>query len=327
MIHVDLEMKLAGRFKVEAFRADADGNEIPGSRRVAADWFSNLITNAGLNELGANANWTGTGTGQIFFACGVGSGSTTPAFTDTALVSQVARSSTKQADTNGVQGSAPYFGWRRITYRFAAGVAAGNLAEVGIFTAAASGICWSRALILDGGGAPTTITVLADEILDVTYECRNYPPTADVPWSATISGVSYSGVVRAQEVTGNSYTSLWAPGQWVGSGTGGVMVNTGSGNAWCQAYATQTLGAITGSPAGTAFPAQTVTGSAYVSGNYYRDHTVTWDVTRGNAPGGIGSFRFLSIMGSFQMSVTPVIPKDATKTMNINVRVSWGRYP
>lgn len=327
MIHVDLEMKLAGRFKVEAFRADADGNEIPGSRRVAADWFSNLITNAGLNELGATGNWSGIFAGQIFFACGVGSGSTRPAFTDTALVSQVARSSTKQSDTNGVQGSAPYFGWRRITYRFAAGVAAGNLAEVGIFTAASSGICWSRALILDGGGNPTTITILADEILDVTYECRNYPPTVDVPWSATISGVSYSGIVRAHNVTSNSYTSLWAPGQWVGQGTAGVMVNTEAGNAYAATYSTQTLGAITASPAGTPYYASGLTASAYVPGTYYRDHTVAWGVSYGNAPGGVGSFRFLSIMGSFQMSVTPVIPKDATKTMTINVRVSWGRYP
>ncbi|MDY4297508.1 MULTISPECIES: hypothetical protein [unclassified Xanthomonas] len=326
MINVDLEMKLAGRFKVEAFRADADGNEIAGSRRVAADWFSNLITNAGLNELGATANWGGLSSGQIFFACGVGSGSTTPAFTDTALVSQVARSSTKQSDTNGAQGAAPYFGWRRITYRFDAGVAAGNLAEVGIFTDASAGVCWSRALILDGSGNPTTITVLPDEILDVTYECRNYPPTADVPWSATISGVSYSGIVRAQSVTDNSYTGLWAPGAWIGSGSFGVMVNTPAGNGYCQAYSTQTLGDITGSPAGTGFPAQTGSASAYVNGNYYRDHTVIWDVTRGNAPGGIGSFRFMSIMGSFQMSVTPVIPKDNTKTMSINVRVSWGRY-
>lgn len=324
MIHVDLEMKLAGRFKLEAFRADDDGNEITGSRRVAADWFSNLITNAGLDNLGSNANWGGASNGSIFYYCGVGSGSTAPSFADTGLANQVARTNTKQSDTYGVQGSEPYFGWRRITYRFAAGVAAGNLAEVGIFTANTAGVCWSRALILDGSGNPTTITVLADEILDVTYECRNYPPTADVPWSATISGVVYSGIVRANAVTSNGSDGLWAPGGVLDSAQFGVMTNVGA--ASCQAYSTQTLGPITGGISGTGFSAQGGIASAYVNGTYYRDHTVTWDVTRGNAPGGIGSFRMMSIIGVFQMSVNPVIPKDITKTLSINVRVSWGRY-
>ncbi|MGH3802903.1 MAG: hypothetical protein ACRDTD_22795, partial [Pseudonocardiaceae bacterium] len=114
----------AGWFKFEAFRVDADGNEIPGSRRVAADWFPNLITNAGLDLFG-----TLSGASSIVSAfCRVGSGNATPAVTDTALGTQVAFSNTLQANTNGVNRSGTFYGWRRRTLRFAAGIAAGTLA-------------------------------------------------------------------------------------------------------------------------------------------------------------------------------------------------------
>lgn len=321
-VNVNIEALFAGRFKLEAFKTDADGNEIPGTRRVAAEWFSNLITDAGLDLMGTQRGWGNNG--QWLYACGVGSGSTVPAFTDTALVAQVARTASKQADTNGAQGSAPYFGWRRITYRFATGVAAGNLSEVGIFSAMTGGTCCSRALIVDGSGSPTTITVLSDETLDVTYELRNYPPTTDSTWTAnlTINGTSitHSGTVRASLVT---TSSCWKFTESSDADGGIITIRSSSS---CRVFSTTTLGSITGQPSGTSSPQSNTTASSYVNGTFARNHTLTYGLTDGNVTGGIGSITISTLLGAYQANFSPVIPKDGTKVFTLGVRVSWGRY-
>lgn len=309
-----------GRYKIEAFKSDPlTGVEIPGTRRLAADWFDNLITNNGLDLLGAQAS-----TIAPLVACRVGTGNTTPAFTDIALASPLAGTTTIQANVSGVQGAAPYFGWCRRTWRFGTGAAAGNVAEVSVWNALTGGTMFSRALILNAG-SPTTITVLSDEQLDVIYEFRIYAATADVAWGpVTISGVSYSGNTRHSNVTVGAYGGNWEPG-FAGTPQAGVIINTGAGNNYCYAYATQTLGAVTGQPTGSVYAMSSVTASAYVNGNYYRDHALFWDLNNGNTGTGIGSFRILTNFGAFQASVTPVFAKDATKKLTLNVRVSWSR--
>ena len=128
---------VAGYYKFEAFREDADGNEIPGSRRVAADWFPNLITDVGLEAMGTVSVSTLTSW------CRVGSGTTAPAFTDTGLVAQVAATNAEQASSYGAQAAAPYYGFYTITRRFAAGAAAGNLSEVGMADASTGGTLYT----------------------------------------------------------------------------------------------------------------------------------------------------------------------------------------
>lgn len=323
---VNLHASAAGRFKIEAFRADANGDEIEGSRRVAAPWFDNLIVNVGLDKLAtANANPQ-----NIISECRVGSGSTAPAFTDTALVSQVAVSTTVVAGSlvSGVQSTTPYFGWFRKTFRFAAGVATGNLSEVAM--ARAGDGLFSRALIVDSGGAPTTITVLADESLDVTYELRLYPPLTDVPWSATISGVAYSGVVRADSA-GNSaaYNAggpNWNMGGPAGTGKGAILLfSTG-----IQVY-NGSIGAVTGAPTGTVVNVDTtvasaVTAGSYTAGSFTQTYALLFDLTVGNVAGGISALRVVTTLGRYQLSVSPPLPKDATKRLTLNVSMTWGRF-
>ncbi|WP_251258216.1 hypothetical protein, partial [Enterobacter hormaechei] len=141
--------------------------------------------NAGLDLLGT------TDDTYVYTFCRVGSGNTAPAVTDTVLVSQVASSSTQQAINNGVDRSGAFYAWVRRTTRFTTGTAAGTLAEVGV-SPTTSGPLFSRALILDSGGNPTTITVLPDETLDVTYELRLYPTLTDATGTVDIAGVTYN---------------------------------------------------------------------------------------------------------------------------------------
>ena len=79
---IDMPLSVAGRFKIEANKLGENGEVV--STRIAADWFSNLITNQGLDLMGTGS------IDQIVDRCRVGSGSTPPAVTDTALVAQVA---------------------------------------------------------------------------------------------------------------------------------------------------------------------------------------------------------------------------------------------
>ena len=96
----------AGWFKIEAHRVDANGDEIPGTRRVAADWFPNLITNAGLDFLGT------TGPTYVYTYCRVGSGNTAPAFTDPASVAPVAAGNPLPDVTEGGNRTGTFYAWR-----------------------------------------------------------------------------------------------------------------------------------------------------------------------------------------------------------------------
>lgn len=300
MIDQAVTIPLAGYYLLEAVKPD-------GSRRVLANWFENLILDAGLNRMG---------TGTYFDYAQVGTGSTAPANSDTALVARVAGTNAVNAQSVGAASSSPYYGYSRKTFRFTAGSATGNLTEVGIGWAA-SGSLFSRALIKDGFGTPTTITVLSDEVLDVTYELRCYAPLSDsTPSVVNISGTNYTFVVRSAYATS---VEAWAPeNQAVGhasdsSGNFGQVVYNGS------------IGAITSSPSGSSSNRTSVTNSSYANNSYQRDMTAVWDLNQGNVAGGITALHFYTTLGAFQMSVSPAIPKDLTKVLTMSFRVSWTR--
>ena len=296
MITMQHETQCAGWFKIEATRPD-------GTRRVLADWFPNLILNGGLDRVGDNTdymNW-----------CQVGSGSTAPVATQTALVNRIAGTSTRQSSVEGAQASAPYYGWFRRTYRFAQGVAAGNLSEVGVGWAT-SGSLFSRALILDGGGSPTTITVLSDEVLDVTYELRRYPGTVDLTGTVVLDGVTHNWVSR---VSGVTLAASWG-GAWR---TALDYASAHSGD----------IGDVTASaPSGTSRNLS-VTNLAYSSGSYARAATVSAGLNDSNLSGGIRSILIFSYAGSgnYQIQFNPAIPKDNTKVLSLTIQHTWARRP
>ena len=47
----------------------------------------------------------------------------------------------------------------------------------------------------------TTITPLADEILDVVVEVRYYPPLTDTTGTVTLNGIDYDYIIRAASIT------------------------------------------------------------------------------------------------------------------------------
>lgn len=293
--------KLCGFFKMEAIRPD-------GRKRLVADWFPNLITDAGLNRMAY---------GGYLNACHVGTNNTPPNVLNNSLVGYVGGTTTVQSSSYGAQSTAPYYGWKRITYRFNVGVATGNLAEVGIATAAANGgstVLFSRALILDINSNPTTITILPDEVLDVTYELRNYPPLVDVPQTLTITGSgSHDMVTRAAFVTSSSW------GLYLG---GGVSFNTSGVDGF---VFNGSIGAITSGPSGNSSNVSQYNVGSYVENSLERSGGYGFGLNQGNLAGGITAARYQTTLGYYQTSFSPAITKDATKTLSFVFKTTWAR--
>jgi len=295
--------KVTGFFKLRAHKLD-------GSSRDLTGWFPNLVVDTGLNRIG---------TGSYLSACHVGTSTTAPANSDTQVGGFLAGTSSVVADTYGAQGTAPYYGWRLKTYRFALGAVVGNVGSVAIATAATDGgttILFSRARVLDDLGAPTTVTVLADEILDVTYELRLYPPLSDTTHvGASITGSGTHDItVRAANVTAGIN---W--GGWLGAG---ITFSPRSSSATVYNGA---IGAITGAPAGVSAQIGNGSMSAYSNNSLERAATFSMGLTAGNLAGGIRALYFETSLGAFQAEFSPAIAKDATKTLALVFKVAWAR--
>lgn len=312
---VRIPMQVAGEFRMRVLRPD-------GRCRLDTGYFPNLITNLGLNSPGSGTGYTGIS---------VGTGNTAPAFSDTNLVARVATTFTDNGSAytsnNGTPGTPDWYTSYLLSLRFAQGAAAGNLAEIGV-TGGSPYNCYSRALILDSSGNPTTITVLGDEFLDVSYNHRWYAGTVD-DFTDTIT-VSGSGdhdiVMRPAEMDGGG-ANLWRP-DW--------MWNSGAASQRRHAY-NGSIGSVTGAPSGTGGEASSSATSSYVSDSYERDFSASWNLSSGNLAGGISAFQIAcgtgrvtpgsggSAAASFQFSVDPVINKTSSQLLTMNFTQTWAR--
>lgn len=309
IIEADIAMKarIVGRYRMQVVRED-------GSVRLDTGWFDNLITNGGLDQFDSSS---------IFANAYVGSGNTAPAFTDTQLVALVGTSTGGvQSSSFTAQSSSPYFGTTTVTFSFPAGTATGNLSEIGVGPTATT--LFSRALILDGVGSPTTITILSNEQLNVTYQLGQIVPLTDVVGSITITGIgSVSTTLRAANATAQN---IWAyrtndPPYCPGDG--------GPNNANTCSVFNAGIGAITGQPAGGLNGFSSATHSSYTNGTFQRTVTCTYGLSVGNV-GGINSatvaFGNISVSrGQYQIGFGTTIAKDSTHVLTLNYTNSWSR--
>ena len=322
------QVKLAGHFCLQ--RRKADGTLVQEVE------FDNLITDSGLNRLG---------TAGAFNGIVVGTGTAVPSTTDTQLQAYLNYSQTLYATSKTLGGSPDYWFQRSTTYRFAAGTATGNITEVGAawITQTAPTVIYglfSRALILDGGGSPTVITVLPDEILDVTYTVRAYPNLADAVTTFNIGATTHTLTTRVGKInTANDVDVNLASRVQIGhSGyTSTLMKLNGRANAGVP----MTLGPVTGylrggtdSPWGATASADT----AYVNNSLTHTTTATYDLPTANFTGGIESVDLTlgadssvgfgsGIAFIVQGIISPRILKTNTMELKLTASVTWGRYP
>jgi hypothetical protein len=312
---------LSGHFTMHVLKADQEGRPIEASRRKVAE-FDNLILDQGLNRIGLSDSYLG--------ACQVGTGSVVPTNTDSQLASFLTGTTvTFATPTLGAQASPPHYGFSRHFYQFGAGVAAGNLSEVGVGWGATGAALFSRALIVDGVGTPTTITVLSDEILQVTYELRIYPAIADATQVVNINGTNHTFTVRPSRVT---ESFRWSNGGSASANSGcrgGISEST---IAPITAFSGG-INAITSSPSGTASNRSSVTNSVYSAGTYLRDGQAVWAIGVANfGAGGIQSLEVplgnspsSNLIGNYQIGLSPAIPKISTQELRVNFRHTWAR--
>lgn len=297
---IDLAIGLQGYYRLTAHKLD-------GSSRVVADWFPNLVLDNGLNLIGTQSN--------ILAGAYVGTGNSAPNAAQNALDSALP-GAFAGVQTQDVGSDVPGgYCWSRTTFRFPLGQAAGNLSEVGVGIAA--GNLFSRALILNGSGTPTTVTVLADEILDVTYEARLYWPSADATGPITIPGVGTSTfTVRPYNV------GAWRPGFLLG-GIGGNQTMFGWG--WSDVT---DMGATTDTAFGNGTPRDntaTWTWSAYTPGSFARTGQSEFPIGGAGQPfngvmiyNGVSSFAFKCLYGA-------PIPKTSANRLRLSFEFTWAR--
>jgi hypothetical protein len=294
--------------------------------------FENLITDIGLNYVGSTGIIGYSFANELLYACGCGTGSTTPAVTDTGLVAEITPASSNRSTTVGsgadgesyVGGPPEYYQYTHVR-EFTVSQANGNLTEIGFFTATTSGTMWMRQLFKDGTGTPTTIVKTSSDILRVTYTLRVYPPASDATGTITISGSNYDWTLRP---CNTNVSRAWGPGD---GNNHGVCTGLGYWTApFAAAYETDTLGARTGELSGSATAESGGSVAAYVTNNYYRDVTAIWAAGSANYATGIGGVEVWRTPGAryaFQEVFSPKFPKDNTKQLTLVHRHSWARYP
>lgn len=278
--------------------------------------FKNLILDSGLDRF--------TVASDLINGCILGSSSTTPAVSDTTMTNILGSSTTLQANGAGSSNTTvlPYYTSRYWTYRFIEGKATGNISQVAMAygtvntsTNTYSGL-FSLALVKDSNGTPITITKLADEVLDVTYTLRIYVPELDTTGVTDISGVAYNYTVRA------SQAASWS-------------LQYSFPHAYSAIAYTGAIGSLTSSPSGSQSIHSSSTMSVYVAGSFTQDIALLWDLNAGNI-GGIQSVYLSLGRAGYNQSVRfqveysnaangTAIPKDATKRLTLNYRLTWGR--
>lgn len=309
-VEVPFTVKPKMVYKMTAIKRDAEGNEI--SRRESEE-IPNVFTNWGVESLyGQN------GENTSLIAAAVGTGSTATAMTDTVLQSFLAGKYSNTTTGQGLiartfvdQGSSVGYvqvHWRTI---FATGTATGNISEVGAAFLGSNPISttklFSRALVVDGGGNPTTFTVLADEELQLDQFFRVY--------------VNYADQSAVINVNGTNYTCTWRPlalgdpsNWWPLFGSAGPQNTT----LWSVKSGTlpMTLAAANGS--GT----PTSNGSSYNSAdsnlaaalNAYTANSKqrsTYIQFKTGLTVNIAGIVYSTYHGSWQVSFNPVIPKSS----------------
>ena len=271
--------------------------------------FKNLILDSGLNRFAVS--------GSLITGCILGSSGTTPVVSNTTISNILGSSITLQASGAGSSNTTvlPYYTSRYWTYRFLEGVATGNISQVAMAYGYVNTIeniysgLFSLALVRDSNSTPITITKLADEVLDVTYTLRIYVPELDTTGVTDISGVAYNYTLRAAQAA---------------SWKAGYLLEVSYAGAYSDA-----IGSLTSFPSGSYSGYSSSTMSDYETGSFTRDIAILWDLNVGNI-GGIRSVyldldaAIFQIMYSNDIDGT-AIPKDDTKRLTLNYRLTWGR--
>lgn len=175
-----------------------------GDVKIDTGFQKNLILNQGLDFFGGSKG------SEINGYCAIGSGNSAPAITQTKLDAYIAQASgtDKTSDYSYVdKGDNLYRMWEQKKYRFT-GLSNVNISEVGLVSTGTTSTNYyltTRALIKDGLGAPTSISVKTGETLDIYYKIYKVVDTSDKAFVINVldgngGAVPYNIVIRPQGI-------------------------------------------------------------------------------------------------------------------------------
>lgn len=323
---IERKSGMRGRYKFVVGRTTPKGVELVSCE---SDWVNNLITDLGLDLIATDNSY--------MRVCAVGTGNAAPSVSDLQLDSFLVSTTNVTGRQQGVNSTEPYAVWARKTFRFNQGQAAGNISEVGI----GSGVSqlFSRALVLDGGGNPTSITVLPDEWLEVIYELTLEIDTTDVTGQVTLGGNiggTYDFIFRPCLVTTlKPATNITAGRGWGFFSSTAPEDNTMSdrlinwGSDSDGGSFTSDIGPVTGQPSGTPIggsssgnrPSTLVL--PYVPGSHEIIVRRTAGLSQNN--GNIRSMGFSVGIMHHQIQFDPPIPKTSNDVLVLDIAHRWGR--
>lgn len=291
-----MKPRVGGFFRLVAGKSD-------GSRRVLADWFPNLVTDAGLDRIAI---------GSYITRAYIGTGDATPTVDDAGMQTLLATSTTIQGTQSSAQNAVPFYGSYTRTFRFAAGTATGQIREAGVGWNPG---LFARALTRDNNGKQATIDVLDDEYLDLSYQLRFYPPLEDEVSTLMIGSTMHTITVRPANVTqaGNNWSPSNAAINWSG--------------ATFRAF-DGPIGLITGTPDGVESSGGTASTNSYTPGSFTIGGILSIpgeNAVYGNGvsslvtPSGLG-------MGRFQIGFDPPLSKTSTTTLRMRFSAQWQRF-
>lgn len=341
-------MKLKQHFELAGLFPSVEVLDRKGAVVRKMEPFPNLITNEGLRRIYSPSLVLDS---DLYSICKVGTGNSTPSFNDQALDNQVAQVMPNTTGNGsylmGVNLDENYM-WLRLTYTFPLGAIQNqNISEIATGWRSGPGI-FSRALVLDAAGQPTSITVLEDEQLRVTWEHRRYFNPATI--EGEIANIGNKGGVYAYQIA-PAQLDQWALGSTSGSGgipgifgSGGIIPSTVVGTNFGQGYSRSgtsqinpPLGLITGGA--VLNPSQIV--NVTDPGSNSMAVRFRYPITSGNHADGIGSFQFSPLAQStagaaaaggasscrmmFQCKFDPPIMKTDEDFFEIDFEISWGR--
>jgi hypothetical protein len=300
-------MKLAGQYRMVLTR--------DGEVTKDTDWFDNMVLDQGLDYIGTSLSPSSGVFVNLTPQLSIGTGTTAVAAGQTALVAFTAAHNQTGVTTTTNVGSPTYASQNDNVYVFAQGAVVGNMAEVGVGLATGNGTgLFSRALIVDGSGTPTTLTVTSFDQLTVYYRLTVTPSVSDATGSVTLNSISYGWTGR-----------IAVAGSWRFDihdlQVGNVQVQSVKGSD-------AALGAITGNLTGTSLTIGGISGTpSYTPGNYYIDQTFVFAPSDAVDAGGIGGMQFIYMQGYelYQYLFATPIPKLNTQTLTLVFRYSWSR--
>ena len=327
-----IKLKSKGYFSLAVYKAD--GSEVTEKRVSNTE---NVVTYSGAYNLffeDPSSNLTSSMKSQV------GTGTTELTRASSGLTSLLATTSTSSSanrsnEVSNEDGTATHTATR--TNSFSLGAVVGTISEVGLITNASS-LFIAGQLIKDEFGAPTTLTILADEQLVVTYTLvLTYPDgsgsfsqAAPVVGSGTVttpSGTSdytmYSQPLFAQYLgtapetrtsgAGSEYlflSSTGAPSYGFGSssapsvthdGTTGVSMNFSSKTVAPADYASSDISFISA-------------GSSYANSSYSEvEPTTKLAISR------TAFFARITLVAEF----TPALTKTSSESMTINMTMAF----